>query len=224
MITQSQEGLWQWLLAREDLLQEVIARMTPASIRQLRLAALPGSDSDSRGMRLLRPPLLYHQGMSEQQLSRVVEVPLMVLAGADRLTALRTSCSECAAALQAARLFCLCVACLLMPSHLSAALRLPWVTEDVLCRLASACASTLTRLAILRPHIGDDGDTHTLPAQLSQLTSLRSLQLGHTLHTYCALEDYEDEGLWQIQSVAPLQALAGVWLCLQGAGAAVPSP
>jgi hypothetical protein len=103
--------LWRGLLARADLMEEVLARMSPASICALRLALLPGADSDSSVVRLLRPQQLqYDEEMSEQQLGRVVDVPpppaarqgmegaaqaqqaqAAMLERADRLTALRSA-------------------------------------------------------------------------------------------------------------------------------------
>jgi hypothetical protein len=50
-------------------------QLSPATLRQLRVAALPGSTDARESLALLRvKQLRYGEGMSEQQLARVVEL------------------------------------------------------------------------------------------------------------------------------------------------------
>jgi hypothetical protein len=68
--------LWQGLLAHPDLLAQVLARMTPTTLQQLRLAALPGDRSGAAALELLRvKQLRYSPKLSDRQLQRVVELP-----------------------------------------------------------------------------------------------------------------------------------------------------
>jgi hypothetical protein len=71
--------LWQQLLGNEAALAAVLARMSPATIRHLRVAALPGDRSGARGLGLLRARrLCYCPDMSERHLPRVVALPTWV--------------------------------------------------------------------------------------------------------------------------------------------------
>lgn len=68
--------LWRRLLAVDGAVMAAFTdQLSPATLRQLRVAALPGSTDARESLALLRvKQLRYGEGMSEQQLARVVEL------------------------------------------------------------------------------------------------------------------------------------------------------
>jgi hypothetical protein len=97
----SLEKLWQCLLGNNDALSAVIARLSPASLSQLRLAVLPGDRSGASGVELLRVKRLYYSPtLADQPLQRVVVLPCWqawddrrktVLERGQHLTSLKTA-------------------------------------------------------------------------------------------------------------------------------------
>jgi hypothetical protein len=69
--------LWQALWGDPTLMSLVVARLTPATLQQLRLALLPGNTSGDASLELLRVPgLKYHPQIAAGQRGRVVELQL----------------------------------------------------------------------------------------------------------------------------------------------------
>jgi len=69
--------LWQALWGDPTLMSLVVARLTPATLQQLRLALLPGNTSGDASLELLRVPgLKYHPQIAAGQRRRVVELQL----------------------------------------------------------------------------------------------------------------------------------------------------
>jgi hypothetical protein len=69
--------LWAQLWGDPTLMSLVVARMTPATLQQLRLALLPGNRSGDSSLEVLRVRgLRYHPTIPEGQLGRVVHLEL----------------------------------------------------------------------------------------------------------------------------------------------------
>jgi hypothetical protein len=69
--------LWAQLWGDPTLMSLVVARMTPATLQQLRLALLPGNRSGDSSLEVLRVRgLRYHPTIPETQLGRIVHLEL----------------------------------------------------------------------------------------------------------------------------------------------------